>query len=125
MHEFHNRKFIVPDKQVLSDKSALSRKKKQSYHGGLVLAPKRGLYDQLILLLDFNSLYPSLIQEYNICFTTLDTKSCYNEEGGFVPIEELPSEDLDRGVLPSVLKTLIDRRRVVKQMLKTERDPLK
>ncbi|CAI5470634.1 unnamed protein product [Closterium sp. Yama58-4] len=92
------------------------KKKGPGYAGGLVLEPKRGLYDKIVVLLDFNSLYPSIIREYNICFTTV---SCPDDASS---LPQLPDPD-PPGVLPEVLGMLVQRRRQVKDMLKRENDP--
>ena len=145
LHEFHRLKYVLPEKAVFNSKKGgadkaddgadnadgddeeggqskkWSKRKKAAYSGGLVLDPKRGLYDKHILLLDFNSLYPTIIQEYNICFTTV-TAPPPAAEGEERPRYEMPDKDGKQGVLPKVIKTLVDRRRQVKELIKKEND---
>ena len=119
LHEFHRLKYLPPEKRP---KSASGETSKAKYAGGLVLEPKKGLYDSFILLLDFNSLYPSLIQEYNLCFTTLEWAAHKDEEEADMA---LPDPTMERGVLPRVIQSLVEARRNVKRILKSEQNAAK
>ncbi|KZT09817.1 uncharacterized protein LAESUDRAFT_756049 [Laetiporus sulphureus 93-53] len=129
LHEFHRLKYICPDKlwgkkaataeKVSHDDDAEGGKttkgKRDKYKGGLVFEPKRGLWDKYILVMDFNSLYPSIIQEYNIDFTTVEQME---DEDGEEKMPEPPSSDVTQGVLPRLIATLVNRRRQVKSLMK-------
>ncbi|KAI0358255.1 hypothetical protein OH77DRAFT_1256462 [Trametes cingulata] len=133
LHEFHRLKYICPDK-LYGKKAATAVKaekededgegtkttkgKKDKYKGGLVFEPKRGLWDKFILVMDFNSLYPSIIQEYNIDFTTVEP---VEDEDGEEKIPEPPSSDVAQGVLPRLIATLVSRRRQVKSLMKDKK----
>ena len=88
----------------------------------MVLEPKKGLYDTFVLVLDYQSLYPSIIQEYNICYTTVKRHFQDGEEAQI----ELPapiSDDKDFAVLPMVISNIVKRRKEVKGLMNRENDP--
>ncbi|KJX92393.1 DNA polymerase alpha catalytic subunit like protein [Zymoseptoria brevis] len=129
LHEFYRNKYICPDKvwgkgatnkklednENVEGEEGADAKKKDKYKGGLVFEPEKGLYDKFILVMDFNSLYPSIIQEYNICFTTIE-RGHLTEEDEKVP--EVPDDTANKGILPRLIKTLVSRRREVKKLMK-------
>ncbi|XP_029979696.1 DNA polymerase alpha catalytic subunit isoform X2 [Sphaeramia orbicularis] len=137
LHAFHEKSYIVPDKPSFKktqlemaegeeevDAGKGKRKKKAAYAGGLVLDPKVGFYDKFVLLLDFNSLYPSIIQEFNICFTTVQREAHNaqkkNMEDELEEIPEIPDPSLEMGILPKEIRKLVERRKQVKQLMKQQ-----
>ncbi|KAF9777286.1 hypothetical protein BJ322DRAFT_1115131 [Thelephora terrestris] len=131
LHEFHRLKYICPDKtwgkktirkikEHEDDEDGVERvrlrgkAKRDKYKGGLVFEPKRGLWDRYVLVMDFNSLYPSIIQEYNIDFTTVSSNMSLRERGRSQ--NRLPRAE--QGVLPRLIATLVNRRRQVKSLMK-------
>ncbi|KTB23530.1 DNA polymerase alpha catalytic subunit A [Nakaseomyces glabratus] len=131
LHEFARNGYIVPDKETQKMRNQRLRaqdgsddpegsSKKSKYQGGLVFDPEKGLHTNYVLVMDFNSLYPSIIQEFNICFTTVDRDVENIDE-----LPEVPSADKAQGVLPRLLANLVERRREVKKIMKTETDPHK
>ena len=46
------------------------------FTGATVIEPERGYYNKPIATLDFSSLYPSIMQAHNLCYTTLIQKVC-------------------------------------------------
>ncbi|KAF5385639.1 hypothetical protein D9757_005457 [Collybiopsis confluens] len=135
LHKFHELKFICPDKswgkksvvkpepaeddpEALKYLSKGKGGKKDKYKGGLVLDPRKGLWNSHVLVMDFNSLYPSIIQEYNIDFTTINKSDVEEIDAGEEGQLELPGSEVKPGVLPKIIASLVERRKQVKSYMK-------
>ncbi|KAM0786373.1 hypothetical protein ACM66B_001841 [Microbotryomycetes sp. NB124-2] len=90
---------------------------KKKFTGGLVFEPEKGLFDRYVLVMDFNSLYPSIIQEYDIDFSTIDWTVDGAEDIESMP-ERMPCEGEPQGILPQLIASLVARRRQVKNLMK-------
>jgi DNA polymerase II len=94
--------FKTADELLLSDR------------GGLVFMPELG-YHENVAELDFASMYPSLMELHNISPETINCRCCHNStvpELGYTICEKR------RGIVPTTLKPIIDKRAYYKQRKK-------
>ena len=139
LHDFYRQKYVLPDKRRRSAAAGAAAQeggRRPKYSGGMVLEPERGLYTDYVLLLDFNSLYPSIIQEYKVCFSTVrrDDANAETDEHG-TPVVDLSCTQCrtaggidddeycpHKGILPKAIRRLVQERVRVKKYMATERD---
>lgn len=101
------------------------------FQGATVLPPTPNFYEDPIATLDFASLYPSIMQAHNLCFSTviLDEEERSNthiststydigaQRATFVNSETV------KGILPSILQHLLTARKQAKKDMEAATDP--
>lgn len=111
---------IIPNQPRFEE---IQERQKESYIGGFVKEPEAGLHEN-IAVIDFASLYPSVISTYNISTETLNCNCC-KDDGNKVP--ELPHWFCKKknGFESTVINELLSERQKVKgEMKKLEPDTL-
>lgn len=105
----------------------------EQYEGATVIEPTRGYYNVPIATLDFASLYPSIMQAHNLCYTTLVKKEVVVKLG-LVKDKDYtitPNGDwfvkatVRKGMVPLILEDLLGARKKAKADLKSETDPFR
>ncbi len=104
---------LATQRNIAVPMTASQMLKDRAIEGGHVESIGAGLYD-MVIVLDFKSMYPSIIMKYNICFTTLNEKGTIVSPTGARFLEPTTR----KGLIPELLQTLMDRRDQVKKQMK-------
>ena len=103
----------------------VKERRMQTYTGGFVYEPKPGVYKDIVVL-DFRSLYPTIIASHNISPGTLNCECC--REKDMAPTEKGKYWfcTKKKGFIPTIIEDLVTRRMRIKEMIAKdeEKDPL-
>lgn len=117
-------------------------KTSDGFQGAVVLPPKRGMYRDAVICVDFASLYPSIMRALNMCYSTLVTNEEIEANGWVEGEDVLTVPDYDwvdgrlkvthnpnncsfvtpkirQGILPRILATVYYERKKVKKYMKS------
>jgi DNA polymerase I len=119
MHEFKKRDIVMPMSPTKTDHiKRTNLRDKEGLKGATVLEPVKGLHaDGCVIVLDFKSLYPSIMRTFNISPDTLligdEQTECNISPTGarFIKAE------VRQGVLPYLLSNLVDMRASIKKQM--------
>ncbi|MFW6037992.1 MAG: DNA polymerase domain-containing protein [Candidatus Saliniplasma sp.] len=104
--------YLIPWKRNISERFKSAEQLLKADRGGHIFEPKTGIYFD-VLKLDFASMYPSIIDKYNLSPETIGC-DCGNHHE--VPELGYKVCDRRRGLIPKVVSPLIQRRQKYKSM---------
>ncbi|MBI5332944.1 MAG: hypothetical protein HZB65_05190 [Candidatus Aenigmarchaeota archaeon] len=116
MHEFKKRNMVMPNKP---SSQMLAKRESEKIKGATVLEPKKGLNQNCVLVLDFQSLYPSIIKAFNISPDSLLSGETNIKHNISPTGARFLSKELYQGIFPTIIKKLTDSRQEVKKLMKT------
>ncbi len=109
-HSFKNN-FLAPNKPSNRE---YQKRLREYYEGGYVKEPIKGMHENIVSM-DFRALYPSIIISYNISPDTIDCKCCEDTSEKILGHWFCKKRT---GLIPMVLRNLIERRKIIKKILK-------
>jgi DNA polymerase I len=119
---FRERGRVIPPKPD-SEASEERYEDSDELKGGAVLVPEKGLLQDVVIL-DYKSLYPTIMMAHNLCYSTVlpsgpppGIETITSPSGG---VFVAPS--VSAGIVPGVLKELLDERTKTKRLMKSSRE---
>ncbi len=122
LRRFQERGRVVPPKPD-ADVSDERYVENEDLKGGAVLSPEKGLVEDVVIL-DYKSLYPTIMMAHNLCYSTVVTREAPQNEGIITAPSggKFVSSDVSPGIMPAVLRELLDERTKTKKQMKTAGD---
>ncbi len=124
LREFNKGGYVLPCRPTAREIARRDENKKSELKGGYVLEPEKGLHSNVVVL-DFKSMYPSIIRSFNICPTTLIKDKLVDNPIETITGTRFVPEDVRVGIIPTILKRLLEGRAEAKKKKTRAKDPHK
>jgi DNA polymerase I len=120
LRRFRERRRVVPPKPD-ADVSEERYEENEDLKGGAVLSPEKGLMQDVIIL-DYKSLYPTIMMAHNLCYSTVlagQAESAAKDHIITAPSGgKFVSPEVSPGIMPAVLRELLEERTRTKQLMR-------
>ncbi|HWQ19136.1 MAG TPA: DNA-directed DNA polymerase [Methanotrichaceae archaeon] len=121
LRRFREHERVVPPKPD-ADTSEERFVESDELKGGAVLMPEKGLVEDVVIL-DYKSLYPTIMMAHNLCYSTVVSEPLPGLETIRAPSGgQFVSPKVSPGIVPAVLRELLDQRTETKRLMKQASD---